>query len=511
MKHFLKKHVAYSIIGTIVVIALGIILAMYLGDHKQNYSTVTVTSRDLTESVAASGTVQPDQDVSLAFDMQGKVSSVKVQSGDTVHTGDILASLDTGTLRAQMDGATADVVAAEANLAAARRGARPEELALYQQKYDDASRGLVVAMKNAYLQSVDAVMNKADTLFSNGNSSNPTITIRTQSQAEQINIQQERVVVHDKLATWQNTLAALTSPVASSSLIQARDMSTDSLSTVKSFLDHLSLITSNLSSGNSGFSQTTIDGYRSIVNGASQEITGATASEQTAEAAWSGSRDSLTLSLAGSSAETIQAAEAALLKANAGLETLQEEYRHMSIVAPFDGIVTHTDIKIGEVYVPGISANESIGLMSGGAFKIEVYVPETNVGKIHVGNTATITLDAYGPKTPFEATVSNIDPAPTVQNGANGYKTTIRLNAIDDRIKSGLTANATIITKQATSTLAVPTRAIITRGTENFVLLSHDGTFTEQKVETGIASADGYTEIISGLNEGDIIAGFGNN
>jgi len=54
-----------------------------------------------------------------------------------------LASLDTGSLRASLSGSQADVEAAEARLAQLKRGSRPEELALYQQKYNDASAALI--------------------------------------------------------------------------------------------------------------------------------------------------------------------------------------------------------------------------------------------------------------------------------------------------------------------------------------------------------------------------------
>ena len=149
--------------------------------------------------------------------------------------------------------------------------------------------------------------------------------------------------------------------------------------------------------------------------------------------------------------------------------------------------------------------------MSAGNLKIETYVPETDIGKITVGQQATVTLDAYGPQTPFTATVSHVDPAPTVQNGINGYKVTIHFPTIDARIKSGMTANITITTQSAQGVLVIPSRAIITRGTDKFVLVKNTTGFTEQKVSTGISSADGYTEVDAGLHEGDIIAGFGTN
>ena len=78
-------------------------------------------------------------------------------------------------------------------------------------------------------------------------------------------------------------------------------------------------------------------------------------------------------------------------------------------------------------------------------------------------------------------------------------------------IKSGLTTNVVINTKTAVDVLAVPSRAVITRGVETIVLVQQAGltSYIEKPVSIGVKSRDGYTEIVSGLNEGDTIASFG--
>ena len=502
----LFKNTLFQIVALAVVVVLvtwGLIAL--LSGHKSDYSAISVARRDLVQTVTATGNVTADKSVTLAFNMQGKVSDVYAEVGSTTKVGEVLASLDTGTLQAALNGAEADVEAAQAHLNRLQEGSRPEELAIYQQRYDDASLALTSAMKSAYLAMEDAVVSKADTLFTNGNTVNPMINIHTDSETGKTAIEQERAALRDGLANLKSVLS-------SSTLAFARMTTDDELSSAKIFLDDLGLITDSLTTGNSGQIQSTIDGERAIVNGASQEVTGATSAEQAADAAWSAARDALSLEKAGSTAEDIQAGQAAVDKAQAEVDGLQNQIKQSSIVSTIDGIITDVNVKVGEIYVPGLSAAEGISLISDGRYKIKVYVPETDIGKINMDDQVSVTFDAYGPSVLFAAHVSLVDPAETLENGINAYKVTIYFdNPSDARIKSGLTANVVIVTKTAKDALVVPTRAIVTRGSNTLVLVKQaaSGSYTEKSVKTGITSGDGYTEILSGLNEGDVIAGFG--
>jgi len=103
-----------------------------------------------------------------------------------------------------------------------------------------------------------------------------------------------------------------------------------------------------------------------------------------------------------------------------------------------------------------------------------------------------------------------IDPAETIIEGVPTYKTTVEFLLPDERVRSGMTANMDIIGERRSNVIAVPQRAVFTRGSEKFVrILGADGkTSNEQKVETGLRGSDGNIEILSGLNEGERVVIF---
>lgn len=512
MKSLIKNIYVQLAAGAVVFVILVWGSIALLSRHDANYIPDTVAYRSLTEVVTGNGSVLPDESVNLAFNLQGRVASVAVAVGSTTVPGEILARLDTSSLEASLSGAEADVVSAEAKLASLERGARPEDLALYEQKYEDASAALVVAMKNAYLQTEDAVIGKAATLFLNSNSANPTINIRTQNPLEANNIDNELLDATSKLDAWKSGLAELPAGPDDNALIQAKTMVADALASARNFLNDLGTITNNLTVSNSGLSQASIDADTALVNVAATEVTAAASAETAALSAWNTAHDSLILEKAGSTAEDIAAGNAAVDKALSEVAGLQSELHQAEIVSPFAGVVTAVNVKVGQVYVPGISATAGIDLMSQDHFKIEIYVPETDIGKLVLGAPAAVTFDAYGPNTIFPAHITLIDPAQTVEQGISAYKVTLGFDdPTDNRLKSGLTANVSINVKNIPQALAVPSRDIIKHGSDTFVLAQDPttGLYTEKPVQTGLESGDGYTEIVSGLQAGQLVAGFG--
>jgi HlyD family secretion protein len=77
--------------------------------------------------IVASGTVEAT-DADLGFQVAGRVADVRVGEGSEVRRGDELARLDTRELEAALEGARAQLDAAEARLAELEGGARPQEV-----------------------------------------------------------------------------------------------------------------------------------------------------------------------------------------------------------------------------------------------------------------------------------------------------------------------------------------------------------------------------------------------
>ena len=75
---------------------------------------------DLTITVAATGTVEPTNQVDISSELSGTIRSVEVDYNDEVRTGQILARLDTDKLEATVELRRAALVSAEARVAEAQ-------------------------------------------------------------------------------------------------------------------------------------------------------------------------------------------------------------------------------------------------------------------------------------------------------------------------------------------------------------------------------------------------------
>jgi HlyD family secretion protein len=76
--------------------------------------------------------------VSLAFEGSGRVAALRVDEGDSVKAGTVLASLDTSTLALQAEQAQAQIEVQRQNLLRLRSGARPQELAQARSRLAEA-------------------------------------------------------------------------------------------------------------------------------------------------------------------------------------------------------------------------------------------------------------------------------------------------------------------------------------------------------------------------------------
>ena len=110
------------------------------------------------DGVGASGTVEAT-DADLGFQMAGRVLQISVGEGDAVRAGDELARLDTRELEAALEGARAQLDAAEARLSELERGARPQEVVTAEA----AVRGAATRAEEARLE-----RERAMTLFEGG-------------------------------------------------------------------------------------------------------------------------------------------------------------------------------------------------------------------------------------------------------------------------------------------------------------------------------------------------------
>ncbi|MFI6826818.1 efflux RND transporter periplasmic adaptor subunit [Kribbella sp. NPDC050241] len=133
------------------------------------------------------------------------------------------------------------------------------------------------------------------------------------------------------------------------------------------------------------------------------------------------------------------------------------------------------------------------------SLQVAASFPEADAIKIKAGQSATVTLNAE-PGTTLTATLASVSPTPTTTNGVVAYSATFSLAKIPANARIGQTANVTVQTAKAADALYVPSTAVATSGTTYTVTMADGGGTREVKV--GVRG-DSFTQITSGLNEGD--------
>lgn len=470
--------------------------------------TVAVVRGDVVQQISVTGKARPVQEVQLGFQTGGTIERVYAVVSDHVESGTLLATLNSAELQAALRQAEASRDAEYARLQDLRKGTRVEDIAVSEAKLasalsslKEADRTLANALRAAYTTADDAIRSRADQFMSTP-AWNPVLIVTPSNSQLKTNIEGERSALSSDLSAWSVLIASL------SELTLAHD-ATDAtmvyLIRVQSYLALLSQSVSTLSSSN-GVSQSTIDSYRADVVVARSAVDAAITALQSAKTAFTAARDaytvaerSLELAKAGATPETLVAQESRVRQSEAQVESIKAQLQNTRLVSPIAGVVTAQDSKVGQIAVPG---QPLISIVSDADLEIEAFVPEINIGKVARGNDVRISFDAY-PGEMFQGKVVSIDPAETVLNGVANFKVTIGLTSADSRLRSGLTADVTIIRAVRSNVTVVPSYALEPRDGYAEVQRLVAGVLQLVQVEVGLSGKNGFTEVLSGLEEGD--------
>lgn len=172
-------------------------------------------------------------------------------------------------------------------------------------------------------------------------------------------------------------------------------------------------------------------------------------------------------------AANFDAAERQVEQAQASLREAQDQLRKTTIIAPMAGRITRLAVEEGEVAVPGTYSRETGLLMTISdlsIIQVTVQVDETDVVRIHVGDSTDITIDAF-PDTSFTGRVTEIKNS-SVRGAATGglntdqavdYEVIVELNNPPRGVRPDLSATARIVTARRTGVLSVPIIALTVR------------------------------------------------
>lgn len=466
------------LIGIATVVIIG---AIVMAKSKNGEAeTFTLTSDKLaTTGVTVGGTVVAQEEVDLSFETSGRVASVSKQSGDRVSQGAVIASLDTGTLSANVNKAQADLDAeiAKLNEYKTQEGSGLTEV-------DSKKTQLIRELQNAYTVAEDAIKNKSDQFFDEPQSRFPEMYPLFDGYELRQEINEERYQIGLVLKSWQTWASSIDKGNYDSRIDDTRD----NIARVQEYLNLISPVVSRFEP-RGDHTQEDIDKYKTDMTAARTNLNNVLADITDAEEALR------------STTSQIPYQEARVKSARAVVQNYQAELNKAIIRAPFNGLVTRQDAKVG---MSAMSDQSLVSMISDSNYGIDTYVPEVYISQIKVGNKAKVVLSSYGSTVEFDATVSHIDPAASLRDGVATYKVELVFDNNDERIKSGMTADVEIMTETVNPAFWVPARAVTDQGGATYVKVQSGDVVELRKVEPGERTAE-EVEIKSGLIVGDIL------
>lgn len=164
---------------------------------------------------------------------------------------------------------------------------------------------------------------------------------------------------------------------------------------------------------------------------------------------------------------------------------------------------------VGRVYQDiGASVNPQTPIalvVNQGMVRVAVDVPEKYIGKVFKDQRARIKVDAF-PDTYFSGSVYRVSPV--VDSRSRNTLVEVLVDNLDGRLKSGMFAEARIITASRGAALSVPAGAVVSQDGGDFVFVPAAGNVAARlPVKTGIRTDD-FVQI-SGVKEGAEIITFG--
>ena len=203
---------------------------------------------------------------------------------------------------------------------------------------------------------------------------------------------------------------------------------------------------------------------------------------------------------------TIRAAQLGVDKAQVSLDRANDDLSKAVMVAPFDGVIAVVNVKEGDSLSAFDYATRTIiELVDPGKMELSAEVDEMDIPSVKLGQKAIINVDAL-PELNLQGKVTSISPLATEESGLVLYKIKVSFEAAEGAgLKAGMSATADIIVNERSNVLLVPSRAI---GQDSqgkpVVKVMVNGQIEERAVVIGITDGS-QTEIVSGLNEGDMV------
>ena len=466
----IRRRKIFGVMAVVVVIAVigfAVVGKAKKKDNSINLVTAQVERATISQKISATGSVtaQTGAEVKIGSQITGRIKNLYADVGSHVVAGQVIAELDLPDMRAQLE-------QAKANLSSARIKAQQEASGVGLQRTGTSSD---IIKAKAGLASAKASYNQAvQNAKLEVNTSESSVK---QAQASSRNAQSSLKRLQQLLdkgyisaqdvdnAQTQADVAAAQLDSAQQNLALTRAKTATDLETAHNAIDNAQAI---LSAANAGTAQNTIK------------------------------------------MQSVAVAKAAVRQAEAQVAYQEAQYAKTVIRTPVSGTVVTMDAQQGETIAAGLSAPTLVQVVDLNRLQVDAYVDETDIGNVHAGQVANVTVDAY-PDIKFRGRVVRVASAATMQQNVVTYDTTVALENPRGLLKPDMTATVEVEVSKHENVIAVPVDAVKADKTGQIVYVIQGKGIDPKPVSVRVGiSDDRMTEILSGLsgNETVVLAGY---
>ena len=495
---FLKKNWKWLVPVLCVAVAGGVFLLRPQqakpASVDASYTEAAPERRDVTNTLSGTGTLNPANTYTVKSLVEGKVLTGTIEEGDIVEESNVLYTIDSSDASTNFEKAEIAMQQAQRSYdkVVDRQYVRAEVAGVVSSlkvtKGDEVTSGQEVAViRDSSKMLLTLEFPAADAAnFSVGQSAAVTLD----GTFEQLDGTVTSVSGTDALSAGNLLTRTVTITVKNAGGLTTAQAATASINGVSSI-------------GSATFAY---QAERTLTAQASGTVTSINVQEGSEVA-----KDDIILGLSGDDlTESIQSASESLRSAEISMQNLQDAMNNYTITAPISGTIIEKDAKVGDA----VKAGDTLCIVYDLSYlEMSINVDELQISSISVGQKVQITADAVPDKT-YVGTVTRVSMKGTANGGTTTYPVTIRIDDTDG-LRPGMNANAEIVVAEANNALVVPNAAVV-RG--SYVLVTKDSPsaanadtameapegFVYVPVKTGV-SDDDYTQIVSGIQEGDTI------
>lgn len=523
MTGWISQH-KWTTTGITAVLLVGGFFIFSGGNGDSGIETITLDRRDVQQTISETGIVNASDDAELAFEIAGRVADVHVTSGYEVTAGEPLVTLENedqqaavAAARARLDDLRGDDRSTTADAVAARVTAA--EVALENARSDlarvrDTQNEAVQDAREDLLSNDLAAFFTGESRGSSGYSYTPPTISGTYMSDE------TGQYVIDPYSSgadsgysiryeWEGDDGSSRTGVATISTDTPQPLGDNGLyiQFPEDFARDSNVEwTVDVPNERSSTYVTKRNTYESALENRDNAIAAAEEKVESAAAALAEVEASGAQTTGSASESRLRGAQAELRQAKLALERTE-------LTAPFSGTIADLSISTGESVSPG----SPVAWLASSGFEISVDVPEADISRLEVGDRATVTLDAFDDLT-MEAEVTELAARARRTEGVTTLETTLQIDGSTEgveRLIPGLSADLEIAAAAAREVLAVPARSILGTMDDSYVRVVQGDPETitlndieRRSVTTGLRGSDGYIEITSGLDEGDVVVTF---